>query len=471
MELIHDVCYRALTARDSRFDGQFFVAVTSTRIYCRPVCRVKVPRSANCLFFTLAAQAEESGYRPCLRCRPELAPGRSVSEFSDEIAIDAKALIDAGHSSSQSDMAARLGVSQRHLRRVFQEQFGVAPIQYDQTQRLLPMSAIAQTSGFSSVRRFNALFLARYRLAPSRLRKVIVEQTKPVSLPAHLGQALTVYLSYRPPYDWAWMIQFLAARSIGQVEQISQSKDGPIYSRTLQGGWLRVGDQPTKSRLKVQLSLSDLSSLRIVLIQLRQLFDLDCEPSVVQTTLAPLADQRPGIRLPGAFDPFEVCVRAILGQQITVKAATTLAGRFALEFGKPIKTDVDGLSACFPSSKVVAKLEYPAIAHLGIIAARAKAIIALAQAIETKAIVLARARNQDQADHLISQLKELPGIGEWTAQYIAMRALAWPDAFVASDLIVLKVLRLTKPIGAIEKAKQWRPYRAYAVMHLWNQSK
>ncbi len=473
MRLDPATCYRALRARDARFDGRFFVAVSSTRIYCRPVCTVRPPRRENCRYYPSAAAAEGAGYRPCLRCRPELAPGNATIDAVGRTARAAALLIEEGAMNDAGVEAAaqRLGITDRHLRRAFQAEFGVSPVAFAQTQRLLlakqlltdtrmPVTEIAYASGFGSVRRFNTLFRERYRLRPRELRKA--------SLPAAAGDALAFELGYRPPYDWPAMAEFLGARAVAGVE----SCDGAAYRRTVRvasggrehRGWIEVAPLETKRALRVRVSASLGKALPPVLARIKSLLDLACHPEEVAKALGPLAARRPGVRVPGAFDGFEIAVRAILGQQVTVAAARTLAGRFAAAFGARIETPFAGLEVVFPRPEDAAGAPVACLAKLGVPAARARSVRALAEALAGGELELTPGA---EVDATLARLRALPGIGEWTAQYIAMRALAWPDAFPHTDFGVMKALKLTDPKRVLAAAEAWRPWRAYAVMHLW----
>jgi AraC family transcriptional regulator of adaptative response / DNA-3-methyladenine glycosylase II len=471
--LAPDLCYQALTARDARFDGRFFVGVSSTGIYCRPVCTVRVPKRQNCTFYPSAAAAESAGYRPCLRCRPELAPGNAAIDASARLAQQAASLIEDGLLAELSveALAARLGVTDRHLRRVFAAEFGVAPVQFAQTQRLLlakqllhdsalPATEVALASGFGSLRRFNALFKQRYRLSPSALRRAPATASR--------RDALIFELGYRPPLDWGAICGFLGARAIEGVEAI----EGETYVRSLavgagesrQRGWIALAPAAGKAALKVALSPSLVRTAPVVLARVKKVFDLACDPQSIAVALGPLAQGCPGLRLPGAFDGFEVAVRAVLGQQITVKAARTLAGRFVAAFGEPIETPFAAVRYLFPSAARSAALEPSEIAQRGVIASRARSIIALARALAGGELTLDPGA---RVDATLTRLRAVPGVGDWTAQYIAMRALSWPDAFPASDYGVLKALREKDPRRALARAEAWRPWRAYAVIHLW----
>jgi AraC family transcriptional regulator of adaptative response / DNA-3-methyladenine glycosylase II len=479
MTLDPHTCYRALRSRDARFDGRFFVAVSSTRIYCRPVCTVKPPRRENCRFYPSAAAAESAGYRPCLRCRPELAPGNASVDARTRVAQAAASLIEDRSLDAEGlpAVASRLGITDRHLRRAFGAEFGVSPVEFAQTQRLLlakrlltdtalPVTEIAFASGFGSLRRFNALFRQRYRLQPGQLRRHMHAAAAPAA------DALNFELSFRPPYDWAAVSAFLGARAIAGVEALEDGR----YRRTVriaqEGkdhlGWIEVSLSPKKPALRIAVSASLARVLPPVLSRVKALMDLSCNPVEVAQALGALAHKHPGMRVPGAFDGFEVAVRAILGQQVSVAAARTVAGRFALALGDPLETPFDALNTVFPAATRVADTPPGRIARLGLPGARARTILALARAVADGDLVLMP--NAD-IEATLERLRALPGVGEWTAQYIAMRSLAWPDAFPHTDLGVMKALGTKDARRVLAAAEAWRPWRAYAVMHLWNSLK
>lgn len=474
MELDARSCYQAVKSHDARFDGRFFTGVSSTRIYCRPVCTARVPKREHCHFFASAAAAESAGFRPCLRCRPELAPGNASVDATQRLAQAAASLIEDGVASGNglAHVARKLNVTGRHLRRVFEVQFGVTPIAFAQTQRLLlakrlltdtqlSTTDIAYASGFQSLRRFNALFRERYRLSPSRLRKTAPRAAAP--------DYFTFELAYRPPFDWPRLMGFLAARSVALVEQVDKNR----YRRTLRiadngvvhHGWIEVRQHKTKAVLSVRVAATLAKVLPQVLARVKRVFDLSCQPQQIVAALGAWAKPRAGLRLPGAFDGFELAVRAVLGQQITVRAATTLAGRFAEAFGEPVVTPHVALQRVFPSAQAIAERSIDDIAKLGIIAARARTIRALAQAVSSGRLTLDPCADVEAT---VAALREISGIGEWTAQYIAMRALAWPDAFPHTDYGVMKAMNETNPKRVLAQAEAWRPWRAYAVMHLWS---
>ena len=475
MNLNPDQCYQAVLTRDARFDGRFFVAVRTTRIYCRPICRVKTPMRKNCRFYSRAAAAEVAGFRPCKRCRPELAPGNSPMDISSQLARATAFHINqdflADH--SLSDLAGKLHITDRQMRRVFHDEFGVSPVEFWQTQRLLlakqlltdsrlTVTSVALASGFRSLRRFNAMLKERYRMSPTELRK-----RQAGYAPESLSE-LSFRLSYRPPYDWDRLIGFLSQRTVPGVEAV---RDG-VYYRTVEierqgkkfSGTIEVRNEADRHMLSVRLSDALLLVCAIVLERVKRLFDLDADPVAIDKAMGPLAAKRPGLRLPGSFDSFEMAVRAILGQQISVAGARTLAGRVVLRFGTPLRTENPELTYLFPTPQRIARATMSEIAKLGIIGKRAETIIALARAMANGQLLLEPGR---RIEEMLNQLQKISGIGEWTAQYLAMRALSWPDAFPHTDLGVRKALGETKPAKILAIAERWRPWRAYAALHLW----
>ncbi len=476
MVLDPDAAYLALKVRDARFDGRLFVGVTSTGVYCRPVCRVRTPRRENCRFFDTRAQAEAAAFRPCLKCRPEIAPGLSAMDSSQALADSAARLIEhavhAGEETSLADIANRLGVTDRHLRRIFQAAHGVGPHEYLTTQRLLlakqlltdtalPVTQVALASGFASLRRFNAAFAGHYRLTPSRLRG---ERETPRDTAAPLR------LAYRPPYDTEAVLAFFAQRVVRGVEQV----EGGEIRRTLgwrQGderiaGWLTARFEPGRNEVHVSASPSLAPVLGAVLQRVRQGLDLDADPARIDPVLAALpVPLRPGTRVPGAMDGFELAVRVILGQQVTVKAARTLVQRLVDRFGTPVATPWPELTHVFPDAATLAAADPEVIGKLGIVRQRVKALQALAVEVAEGRLALHPAAPLAPT---LDMLRALPGIGEWTAQVIAMRALAWPDAWPATDIGLMNALGTRDPKQVNALAEAWRPWRAYAVMRLWH---
>lgn len=476
MTLDLDTCYDALKARDARFDGRFFVAVRTTNIYCRPVCPARTPLKANVDFFPHAAAAERAGFRPCLRCRPELAPGFAPMDAPDRVARLAAARIEAGalDEGDTEALAASLKLSSRQLRRVVEASFGVTPVELAQTRRLLlakqlltdtrlPMAVVAQAAGFGSVRRFNHLFTSRYGMAPSRLRQRGGEE--------HSGETFTLRLAYRPPLAWAHLLRFLSGRGAVGVE----AAQGNRYLRTVaigaQQGWLSVEPMKDVVALQVTLSASLLPVLPQTLARLRRTLDLDANAQVIDAhlgadaRLAALVRATPGLRVPGTFDGFELALRAILGQQVTVKAATTLFGRFARTFGIAITTPHVALTHLAPRAEVVAAASQQQLIALGLPTRRAETVKRMAKAVASGAISLEPGPDPDA---VMAALQELPGIGPWTAHYIAMRALRHPDAWPDGDLGLLQALKLTSHRELRTAAEPWRPWRSYAALHLWN---
>ncbi len=478
--------YQALLARDTRFDGLFFAGVTSTGIYCRPICTVKPPKEANCRFYDTPQEAEQAGFRPCLRCRPELAPGNAPVDKSKRIAHLMVQRIEEGAAEEPAALEAIAGefkLSSRQVRRIIQKELGVPPIQLILTRRLLlakqlltetrlPVIEIAFASGFSSLRRFNDAFTRRYRMPPTRLRKQAVDGA---SIFSH-SDTSRLQLAYRPPYDWPGILAFLKARELKGVEWVTDF----FYARTVQlgktKGWIRVTQAEQQNALWLEFTHSLTAVLPALLNRIRDLFDLNARPDVIakqlgkDRLLCPSIKANPGLRLPGAFNGFEMGLRAILGQQVTVKAATTIAGRLTLAFGEPIETPYPELNRLTPSAACMAKADVADIAKLGIVSARAKSLIALAQAQVTGQLSLDSGTHHDP-DEVITRLAELPGIGQWTAHYIAMRALRWPDAFPKEDIVVGNKLGGITAKQAEAMSQAWRPWRSYAVLHIWNAPK
>ncbi|CAM3756722.1 DNA-3-methyladenine glycosylase 2 family protein [Paracidovorax anthurii] len=496
--------YLALAARDARFDGRFFTGVTSTGIYCRPVCAVRTPRRENCRFFALAAQAESAGFRPCLRCRPELAPrllpAWSVQDAQGILVREALRLLDAEGAGDGGEamegregpdlapmqrLAARLGVSDRHLRRVFESALGISPLRYLQTRRLLsakqlltdtdlPVTQVALASGFGSVRRFNAAFAQHYGLNPTGLRRS----------GGGAEDAGAVRLAFRPPLDVAALLGFFAQRQIHGMEALGPDAElrRTVRLRAPQGGehagWIaaRFDTAPSpagreRSQVLLRVSGSLLPVLPCVIARVRGLFDLDADPAAINAVLHVDFPEGDGLRVPGAWDGFELAVRAVLGQQVTVAAARTLAQRLVERFGEPIDTPWPALRRLFPTPDALAGAEGDALGRLGIVRQRQAAIVALARAVAEGRLALHAAADVEAT---VAALRALPGIGDWTAQYIAMRALRWPDAFPAGDVALHKALGVQgapRPARAAEEASQaWRPWRGYAVVRAWARS-
>jgi AraC family transcriptional regulator, regulatory protein of adaptative response / DNA-3-methyladenine glycosylase II len=476
MTLDPDACYRALETADRRFDGVFFTGVRTTGIYCRPICTARLPRRESCTFYPNAAAAERAGYRPCLRCRPELAPGNAPVDACGRVAALAAARIQAGALNGEGSieaLAAGLGLSSRHLRRVVEQQLGVTPVELAQTRRLLlakqlltettlPITEVAFSAGFASIRRFNALFQERYSLNPTTLRRTAGA--------AGTADSLTLRLAYRPPLDWPALLGFLGARATAGVEAVEDDR----YLRTVHlgkhSGWVAVRADASRHMLLVEVARSLAPVLMPLLARLRELFDLDAHPEAIarhlgaDPVLGPLVARHPGLRVPGAFDGFELATRAVLGQQVSVKGATTLAGRFTAAFGEPIATPFPALTRLSPEPDTVAAADVAEIAAIGMPRSRALTLASLARATACGAVDLSRSADPEAA---VRCLTRLPGIGEWTAQYIAMRALRWPDAFPHTDLGLKHALGGLTPAAILNAAETWRPWRSYATLHLW----
>ncbi len=477
--LDQEACYRALQTRDARFDGRFFTAVRSTGVFCRPVCPAPTPKRENCLFLACAAAARELGFRPCLRCRPETSPGTPAWLGTSATVSRALRLIADGalDDASVSSLAERLGIGERHLRRLFLTHLGASPLAVAQTRRLLfakqlidqtalPMAQVAFSAGFSSIRRFNAAVREAWDTSPSRLRRRGVTRRD--------TSEITLRIAYRPPFDWTGLLAFLAPRATPGVERVAEGR----YARTIAVGdavgTVEVAPARGDAALLARVRLSRPAPLVVVAERLRRVFDCGAEPAVIaghlsrDRRLRNLLRRSPGIRVPGAWDGFELAVRAILGQQVSVAAATRLAGRVVEAYGEPLATkgSEGALHHVFPTPEALADADPDT---LGMPAARTGAIRALARAVAKGHLRLDGAEGLDGS---LRRLQSLPGVGEWTAHYVAMRALAEPDAFPASDLGIRKALgRDGRPasVGEVrDRAEAWRPWRAYAALLLWS---
>ncbi|MFT4798791.1 MAG: AraC family transcriptional regulator of adaptative response / DNA-3-methyladenine glycosylase II [Candidatus Azotimanducaceae bacterium] len=471
LHFTHAQFEQARQARDIRFDGRFFVGVTTTGIYCRPICPVKLPLARNVTFYQTAAGAAEAGFRPCLRCRPESSPGTPAWMGTSATVKRALRLISEGalDESSIDDLSDRLGVTSRHLARLFAKHLGASPISVAQTRRLhfakklldetaLKMTDIALSSGYSSVRRFNDHIKQVYDRTPSELRRRAVS-------PTELG-AFSLKLGCRQPFDFKSVLSFLAVRAIPGVESVVDS----TYSRTIElDGYvarLSVREHPAEAALLVSVEAEDPRHLFQIINRVKNLFDVDADPAEVNGVLsrdrglAALIQQHPGQRLPGCWSPFEIAVRAIVGQQVSVKGATTVMGRIAARYG-----DQSAQGLCFPKAEALALLDPTT---LSMPQRRAQAIKDMSAEVASGAL---RFDSDVVTESLVEQLTAIKGIGPWTAQYISMRALNDPDAFLDGDLVLLKVAKDYLGIGSraelLDRAEQWRPWRAYAGMHLW----
>jgi AraC family transcriptional regulator of adaptative response / DNA-3-methyladenine glycosylase II len=480
MELDDDACYRAIQTRDARFDGRLFIAVKTTGIYCRPICPARTPKRENVTFHATAAAAQEAGYRPCLRCRPETSPDLGAWRGTSNTVTRALSLIEAGalDEADVDSLAARLGVGERQLRRLFRQHLGASPIAVAQTRRVLlakqlihethlPMVEVAMASGFGSVRRFNETFQTLYDRPPIALRRSSATEQA-------AGGAVTLKLSYRPPYDWSAIIAFLTLRASHGVEAV---KDG-VYARTIaigEGRGVIVVQQAAADRLSLTVHFPHLQALPSIIARVRRVFDLAADPVAIgehlslDPALAPLVAARPGLRAPGAWDGFELGVRAILGQQITVPAAIVLAGKLTASYGEPLALSVPGfpeLTHIFPSAEAIAAAD---LSHLPMPRTRSGSLVSLASAVVADPDLFSPRGDLDEA---VAKLRDLPGIGEWTAQYIAMRQMREPDAFPAADIGLMRAMADAdgvRPSAAalLVHAERWRPWRAYAAAHLW----
>ncbi|SFS02622.1 DNA-3-methyladenine glycosylase II [Dyella sp. OK004] len=471
------ICDQARQSRDARFDGLFFTAVTSTRIYCRPVCPAPSPKPENIRYYATAAAAEAAGFRPCLRCRPELAPGNDAWQRGDHVIARTLKLMEQGalEDNSLEQIAQRVGIGARQLRRLFVERLGAPPISVHITRRLLfakqlltettmPVTDVAMASGFRSLRRFNAAFQQANRIPPRELRRHPGKST---------GDALTLRLGYRPPYDFEAILSFLRTRALPGVEQVDEHSYARVFGAADAPSWLRLSAWPgDEHALQLQLHCPQPAQMLGVVAKLRRMFDLDADPQSIgevlhaSKVLKPMHRRRPGLRLPGGWDGFEIAVRAILGQQISVAAARTLATRIVQRYGATVSAPLPtGLERLFPDPDILADAD---LREVGLTTARAATVRGVAQALLDGRIDF---RSEQPLDEFVARWVELAGIGEWTAHYMAMRALSHPDAFPAADLILRRAAASdgielsTKALTSL--AETWRPWRAYAVMHLW----
>jgi AraC family transcriptional regulator of adaptative response / DNA-3-methyladenine glycosylase II len=472
------IYYQAFLSRDPRFDGIFYIGVISTGIYCRPICSARRPKESNCRFFKSASEAEKELFRPCLRCRPELAPDLAPVNKAHRIADLMISCLQEGRFDGigLEIIAQQFNLSSRQMRRVIQTEFGVSPIQLLLTRRLLlakqlltetnlSIIDIAFASGFSSLRRFNDAFKKRYRMSPTDLKK------KNPSTSHISSESFNLQLDYRPPYNWTHLLKFLSMRALKGIEWVDEQN----YSRTVQiglcKGWIYVSHVENKHCLKITIASSLLPVLTTLLERLRHFFDLNARPDHISEQLSQdpfLAEEvknNPGLRIPGTFDGFELAIRAILGQQITVKSAKTVASRFVCSFGEKFETPFPELNYLFPTAKSVSLLTIEKVNSLGIIRSRAQTILLLANEISLDQIKLEVNVNPQRT---INQLTSIPGIGQWTAHYIALRALRWPDAFPKEDIVLRKKLGHVSQKQAEQLSQQWRPWRGYATLYLWN---
>jgi len=493
MELNKDTCYKIVQAKDARFDGVFFLAVESTKIYCRPICKVPPPKKENCKYYNSAVEAESLGYRPCLRCRPEMAP--DYSEFAQKDNL-LNALLDYFRVHDYQagiigKAGAYFGISSRHINRLFHDVLGVAPKDYLMTKRLLrgkalltdtnlSITKVSELSGFGSPSRFSAALKKHYRLTPSAMRK----QNKSSS------EFICLYLYYRPPYLWELMMNFLKDRAIPHVEKVT---DEGVYRRslkvekngTLYLGWIEVSPLPDACKVAIKISNSLEEVILTVIQKIRQVFDLDLDPRQFPKNL------NEGVRLPGCFDGFEVACRAIIGQQVTVKAATTLSGRLTESIGTKAVTPWKDINRYFPTAKEIDCYEdiVDVMGKSGIIGSRSETIERIAKQVVCGKISF---KTNQNIEEMRENLNAIKGIGPWSTEYIIMRGISWPDAFPVSDLVIKNKLlmhladedgvKLTESVNEhskytfnkkYEKAakgwiEQYHPWSSYITMGIWN---
>lgn len=468
------ICEQARLTRDVRFDGLFFTAVTSTGIFCRPVCPAPPAKADHVRYFASAAAARAAGFRPCLRCRPERAPGVSSWRLGSGLVAGALRLIEDGllDQAPMAVLAERVGVSERHLRRLFADTLGASPAQVAATRRLLfakqllgetglSVTEVALASGYGSVRRFNSAFLSAYAMPPRELRRGRRPRLK--------GESC-LRLPWRPPYDFAGMLDFFARRALPGVEEV----DAQAYRRhfVLQGaaGTLEVTARPDDHALQLRVRHPSVSVLPDVVARVRRQFDLDADAAAIagvlqrDRRLAPLLRHHPGMRVPGGWDAFEMAARAVLGQQVSVAAARTLAARLVTRFGARFESADGHVISAFPTPDVLAGAD---LAGIGLTRKRADSLRGMAGAVRDGQVGF---HGEQGLDAFVAAWTALPGIGPWTAHYIAMRALGHPDAFPAADLVLRKVVGGGTPIPSRELAQRsqsWRPWRAYATVLLW----
>jgi AraC family transcriptional regulator, regulatory protein of adaptative response / DNA-3-methyladenine glycosylase II len=468
------VCSRARLSRDARFDGKFFIGVLGSGVYCRSICPAPTAKEKNVRYFPSAAAAAEAGFRPCLRCRPECSPGTPAwLGTSNTVSRALRLISESGLEDGGVEVLAnRLGVGSRHLRRLFLKHLGATPSAVAQTRRLhfakklidettLPMSHVALASGFGCVRRFNVAIRKTYHRTPTQIRRLARQTT---TLP---DNQYLFRLRFRPPYDWEGMLEFLTARATPGIEVVDMGSYRRSIAMNGTEGHFEVSLDANHPALSVHIQFADSRALFLIVERIRRMFDLNADWQAIaerlrtDPVLAARVEANPGIRVPGSWDGFELATRAILGQQITVKAATSLAGRIARAFGKRFSA-TSGLTHLFPFPEVLADAN---LAGIGLPKARAQTIRALACAVCDGQISFDGVMDSDD---FLTRLCEIPGIGRWTAQYVAMRALGEPDAFPAGDVGLLRALDLTRPADLEQRAEQWRPWRAYAAMYLWN---
>lgn len=478
MELDTESCFRAMASRDRRFEGRFFVGVITTGIYCRPGCPAPIPRRENVRFFGCAGAAEAAGYRACLRCRPAAVPHSPAGQGTSVTVSRALRLIGQGglDEAGVGALAERLGVSDRHLRRLFDQHVGVGPLALARTRRAhfarrligettLPLAEVALCAGFASVRRFNRVMEETFGCKPSELR---AREPKTAGAAA-AGRRLRLRLPFRPPYDWAAMECFLAARAVPGLEAVTAGE----YRRTIHasGGAGVIMVRPLGAgALELELDIAPTPDLISIVERVSRAFDLGADPRAIaahlgaDARLAPLVRARPGLRVPGAWDGFELAVRAVLGQQVSLAAANRLALRLVQTWGQPLPNAVDGLTHLFPLPVALAEAD---LRRVGLQRTRAETLREIAAAVAGGSL-----RFDSGPAEVVARLRAIAGVGEWTAEYVAMRALGEPDAFPAADLVLRRVFGRGVPVTAANltaHSQAWRPWRAYAALHLWTE--
>jgi AraC family transcriptional regulator of adaptative response / DNA-3-methyladenine glycosylase II len=476
LDLSREVLDRARASRDARFDGKFFIAVTSTKIYCRPVCPSRTSKSSNVRYYATAAEAAEAGFRPCLRCRPEAAPGSPAWVGTSAVVRRALRLIQEGalDSGSVDELASRLGIGGRHLSRLFAQHVGASPAALGQTRRLhfakrllddthLSITDIALAAGFGSVRRFNDAFLACYRRSPTQLRKF-----RPANGEGDVA-GVVLRLAYRPPYDWPHLNAFLSKRAIHGVEVV----EGTKYLRAIRTACgyavIRVQPVPDADALELKITGAQPTELLPILTAARRMFDLAADPARIAVALGgdpllrPLIQRRPGLRIPGVWEPFECCVRAIVGKQVSISAARTLLAHLVRCLGQPIEAAEHGISHLFPTPEAIAGADLEA--H-GISGMRRRAMLVIARSASDRSIDF-----NESSEDIARTLSELPGVGRWIVGYSSLMGLGEPDALPYGDSILRRQASPRDfPLSAQElaaRATRWRPFRGYAVLHLW----
>ena len=477
--LDHDRCYQALLSRDKGYDGRFFTAVLTTGIFCRPICPARTPKKENCTFLPSAAAALAAGFRPCLRCRPEVAPDLPAWQGSASTVTRALRLINEGalNEGSVETLAERVGLGSRHLRRLFEQYLGASPKEIADTRRLLfakqlitetdlPLTEVALAAGFNSLRRFNDAFLKSYKRAPRDFRR------RRTSNAGETSRGLQLTLRYTLPYSWLWTRNYFKSRALKNIELVTDNSYQRSFELNGRGGYLVFEHLPDQSAFRVEIVYPELSALSVIVGRVRQLLDLDCNIQSINQTLK--QDERlqkpirenPGIRIPGCWDPYELAVRAILGQQVSVEGGATLASRLARRYGRPLAGAPDGLSLLFPRPEDIAGAD---LSDIGLPRSRQELLTSFSAKVAENPDFL---NKPAQLEELVQNLCALKGIGPWTANYVAMRGLREPDAFPVNDLGLIKALRLEQNNKAgremLQIAEKWRPFRAYATMYLWS---